>query len=180
MDAAADQEFKPMRKKDGGINGAGSEDRQGNGPIDMMQATSIDNISHISHQEASMGQNNSKYELDGDNFRDKRDSTGLLGVMMASSLNKNKKKKVLKKRNDRDVINESRESVGSFSELVLEQYDKMNLDPKLGFNMETESEQHPDDLPFQEYKPRGPNSPQKRDNGHSSPTKMEPEPQGQR
>lgn len=27
MDAAADQEFKPMRKKDGGINGAGSEDR---------------------------------------------------------------------------------------------------------------------------------------------------------
>lgn len=86
----------------------------------MMQATSIDNISHISHQEASMGQNNSKYELDGDNFRDKRDSTGLLGVMMASSLNKNKKKKVLKKRNDRDVINESRESVGSFSELVLE------------------------------------------------------------
>lgn len=89
-----------------------------------------------------MGQNNSKYELEeGDNFRDKRDSTGLLGVMMASSLNKNKKKKVIKKRNDKDFINESRESVGSFSELVLEQYDKMNLDPKLGFNMDTESDQ---------------------------------------
>ena len=29
-------------------------------------------------------------------------------------------------------INDSRQSAGSFSELVLEEYDKMNLDPLLG------------------------------------------------
>jgi hypothetical protein len=59
--------------------------------------------------------------------------------MMASHLNKNKKRTLKKKINEKNKINESRESVGSFSELVLEQYDKMNLDPKLGYK-DTESD----------------------------------------
>lgn len=38
----------------------------------------------------------------------------------------------------------------------------MNLDPKLGFNAETESDAGQIEEPFQEYKPRS-NSPKKRD-----------------
>lgn len=125
--------FKPLRKREPGWNENNGKDLNGQ-PLDAFE-----NLSHISHQEQSIGQSAVQYDSEGDNFRDKRDSKGLLGVMMASQLNKNKKK-VLKKRNAFDKVNESRESVGSFSELVLEQYDKMNLDPKLGYNGESESE----------------------------------------
>lgn len=64
---------------------------------------SLGGLSRISHQAASSarsGVQGSKYESDaepGDGFASKRDSRGLLGVMMASSLGRGKKKKLIKK-----------------------------------------------------------------------------------
>ena len=134
-----------------------------NNDINTQPLVNLDNLSHISHQEASTGgHNDSNHEYEGNQFKDKRDSTGLLGVMMASQLNKKKPRTLKKRINEKDKINESRESVGSFSELVLEQYDKMKLDPKLGYK-DTESDAGQPEEAFQEYKPRSPrsNSPRK-------------------
>lgn len=100
---------------------------------------------------AHSGAQGSKYESDaetGEGFASKRDSRGLLGAMMASSGRGKKKKLIKKQREERDAINESRESAGSFSELVLEQYDKMNLNPKLGYHNDSDSDAGgpPDDI----------------------------------
>lgn len=111
---------------------------------------------------AHSGVQGSKYESDaetGDGVTSKRDSRGLLGAMRASSVGRGKKKKLIKKqRDDRDAVNESRESAGSFSELVLEQYDKMNLDPKLGYHNDSDSEAGgpPEDLDDQGAQYRAP------------------------
>jgi len=111
---------------------------------------SLAGLSRISHRRASSavpsGAYASRYDSDieqEDLYRSRgagrRGDRGLLGALAGPSRGQGKKQPWIKKYREDQGIDESRESMGSFSDLVLEQYDKMNLNPALGRHSDSDS-----------------------------------------